>query len=254
MSAIGGPPSAYELQAVPSVGLDSLDLEAAAAFADIRAPSLATLPLQERLQRIGLATRYRQEVVPTTLGLYVFGTLPQLTYPQWTLVAACIEGNKLPGTVRSRQDLEGGLPTMVAAGLAFVREHSLAGRAEGVGEYPEVAVREALVNALVHRDLRSAGQVSLRLLGDHLEIRSPGGPALPAALPLEDLLAEGGLSLPRNAFLARTARVLGLSEQLGRGLPALREAVSRGGAQRPVRVRGTQAEVVVVIPSGYAPA
>ena len=253
MSPLAPSSTGYELQPFAGAALADLDLQAAARFVALRAPSLAELPLEEGLQRLGLAARHRSELVPTVQGLYVFGTLPQLCCPHWTLVAVCVEGCSLPGVVRSRLDIEGGLPSLVEQGLAFVREHSLRGRAEGVGEYPEAAVREALVNALVHRDLRLAGHTSLRLLSDHLELRSPGGSALPQALPLQDLLAAGGVSLPRNPFLARAARVLGLGEQLGRGLPVVRAEVAAAGAQRPVRVHSSPAEVVVIIPSGYAP-
>ena len=73
-------------------------------------------------------------------------------------------------------------------------------------------MREAVVNALVHRDLRRAGRIAIRRFHDRLEVWSPG--SLPEGLSdVSELLREGGVPHPRNPILAAFARSLGIGEQ-----------------------------------------
>src|SRR5262249_10244934 len=128
--------------------------------------------------------------------------------------------------------------------LDFVERHDL-------NEYPADAVREVVLNALLHRDLRAAGRGAGRIFNDRLEGWSPGG--LPAPLTdVEELTMKGGVSSPRNLMLAATARRLGLGEQLGRGLVIARCAVARATKQ-PIEVVAQQAEVLVTLPSALRP-
>lgn len=85
------------------------------------------------------------------------------------------------------------------------------------------------------------------MFADRLEVWSPGGSTLSQSTPLQDLLAAGGVSFPRNPLLAITARLMGLGEQLGRGLPVLRAAVAENTGE-PVEIRSSHADVTVVIP------
>ena len=126
-----------------------------------------------------------------------------------------------------------------AAGLAA---------AAGIEEYSEVAVREAVVNALVHRDLRRAGRVAVRVFSDRIEVWSPGGLA-EGLTDIDDLLREGGVSHPRNPLLAAAARSLGLGEQLGRGLPVMGRAGSSYTGR--VEIRASPRDVLVTLPSRW---
>ena len=83
-------------------------------------------------------------------------------------------------------------------------------------------MREAIANALIHRDLRASGTVAVRAYPGRLEIWSPGSSALPAAL--SSYADRGGVSLPRNPLVASIARQLGIAHQLGRGLATIQHA------------------------------
>lgn len=248
----------FELRSAAPATLDELDAPALAGFVRRRAPRLSDAPLEDALVRLGLAVRGANQTHPTNLALYVFGREPQLLRPAWGLVAACFDGPTLAAPVRDRVDAEGPLPELLAAALAFVAAHTLAGATAAEAsrtappgdptEYPQEAVREAVVNALVHRDLRAPARVALRLFPDRLEVWSPGGGPSAQGLALPDLLEEGGVSLPRNPLLAATARTLGLGEQLGRGLPLIRAAVADLGRE-PVEIRATPTDVLVVLPN-----
>ena len=244
-----GPTADYETRGATPATLDDLNGEAVVRFIAARAPGLVDEPVEDAMVRIGLAARVGKTVVPTVLAVYAFGVTPQLLWPQWGLVGVRVEGANLSAPVAERADIEGPLPTLVEEALAFVRRNSLSG-AGGVGaEYPTPAVREAVLNALVHRDLRLPARVAVRLFVDRLEVWSPGRVFLPQQTDLGELLDEGGLSLPRNPLLSMTARVLGLGEQLGRGLPVLRASVAESTGQE-VELRCTPTDVLVVIPSG----
>jgi ATP-dependent DNA helicase RecG len=245
----------HERIPVPGAELDDLDLAALDAWLVQRAPALrAASSLEETALRLGLLARSAPRVAPTPVGLLLFGRAPQLIQPDWGVAAVAVRGTTLADPVLVRADLEGNLAALVSQALAFVRGKAEPGPSmssalpDGSEEYPEAALREALVNALVHRDLRRAGRVAVRRFVDRIEIWSPGG--LPEGLTdVTELLREGGVSHPRNPLLAAAARSLGIGEQLGRGLPVL--ARSGGTYARRVEVHSSPRDVLVVIPSHW---
>ena len=93
-------------------------------------------------------------------------------------------------------------------------------------ELPEEAIREAVVNALAHRDYRSTANVQIYLFTDRLEIVSPGG--LPAGMTEADL---GVKSIPRNPLLFGILHRMDAVERIGSGI---RPACCRQENPRPV--------------------
>jgi ATP-dependent DNA helicase RecG len=88
-------------------------------------------------------------------------------------------------------------------------------------EYPLGAVREALVNAICHRDYAVIGQrVEVRLFDDHMEILSPGG--LPGHVTISNLRDE---HYSRNPRLVRGLYYWGFIEELGQGIDIIYEAM-----------------------------
>ncbi len=85
-------------------------------------------------------------------------------------------------------------------------------------ELPEEALREALVNAIAHRDYRSTANVQVYVFRDRLEIVTPGGRA--AGMREEDL---GNKSVPRNPLLFGMFYRMGLVEQIGSGIRRIRQ-------------------------------
>ncbi len=96
-------------------------------------------------------------------------------------------------------------------------------------ELPEGALREALVNAIVHRDYRSTANVQVHVFRDRLEIVTPGG--LPAGMREEDL---GTKSVPRNPLLFGMFYRMGLVEQIGSGIRRIRELCLDYGVAEPI--------------------
>ena len=95
-------------------------------------------------------------------------------------------------------------------------------------ELPESALREALVNAIAHRDYRSTANVQVYIFQDRVEIVTPGG--LPAGMREEDL---GSRSVPRNPLLFSMLYRMRLVEQIGSGIRRIHDACQEHGVAEP---------------------
>ena len=83
--------------------------------------------------------------------------------------------------------------------------------------YPELACREALINAIAHRDYSMEGiGIEVNVFTDRLEIVSPGG--LLSSISLEDLRNQSGAHQSRNSLIAKVLRELGYMRELGEGM------------------------------------
>lgn len=124
------------------------------------------------------------------------------------------------GPVRERTEIRGPLRRTVDEVLSFVRRNTTryevvsgAYRTE-ITEYPETAVREAVLNALAHRDYRLAGAtVDLTIWDDRLELRSPG--PLPGHITDRNIREE---HYSRNPRIMRVLKTLRLVEEYGEGV------------------------------------
>jgi ATP-dependent DNA helicase RecG len=187
------------------------------------------------LVNLGLAARSGERVTPTVAGLLLFGTRPQDHLPAATLKCAFFYGEHQGAELRDRADVIGPLPQVIDGGAAFVaRNRRLVPRMEGVRridvpEYPDYSVREALANALAHRDWSLEGaKVRLFMFDDRLEIWSPG--RLPPPITLERL---GYDQFSRNKVIARVLVELGLIEEVGLGIRRMREEMAGLGLPEP---------------------
>jgi ATP-dependent DNA helicase RecG len=248
-------PPTFERSPVQGAEVDDLHRERLESYIRRRVPSLAEEMGPERLGvTLGLLGNTGGRLVPTVAGFMLFGVFPQVVRPEWGVSAVRVHGTTLADPVAQRADLEGNLPDLLHKTLGFVEEQSrdvasLSRHGESEPEYPDAAVREAVLNALVHRDYRLPGRVAVRIFDDRLEVWSPGG--IPVPLSLDHVTARGGVSFPKNPVLAAGVRALGLMEQVGRGLPVIRRALAEvTGA--PVRLVSSQSDFLAILPSRHA--
>lgn len=83
--------------------------------------------------------------------------------------------------------------------------------------YPENACREALVNAVAHRDYSSEGAgIEIFVFDDRIEVKNPGG--LLSTVKIDELKQMRGVHQSRNSYIARTLRELGFMRELGEGM------------------------------------
>lgn len=118
----------------------------------------------------------------------------------------------------------------------------------GVPDYPERALREALANALIHRDYQRLGAVHFQWHDEHIEITSPGG--FPEGVRLDNLLVT--TPRPRNPLLADAFKRAGIVERTARGIDTIFYEQLRNGRPAPSYARSNEATVSVVIPGGAA--
>lgn len=117
-----------------------------------------------------------------------------------------------------------------------------------VPEYGRTAFREALLNALFHRDYSALGTVYVQWHPDHLFISNPG--SFPHGITLENLLTHE--PKPRNPRLYQAAKRLGLVEQTGRGIDKIYADQIRLGRPAPSYERSDSDAVRIVLRGGKA--
>ena len=167
------------------------------------------------LIQLGVLTRVDDRLCPTLAGLLAAGTFPQKYFPRLEIVFSVYPGvdkvEAATGQLRylNSKEIIGSIPEMLIETLALVQQRMNTGAAiEGglrkdVPDYPLEAVREAVANALQHRDYSPEGrgsQVQVNMYADRLEIVNPGG--LYGSTTVESL-GKDGISSTRNEFLSR---------------------------------------------------
>ena len=99
-------------------------------------------------------------------------------------------------------------------------------------EIPLLALREAIINAFIHRDYSIMGSnIKIAIFDDHLKITSPG--VLPPSISLENILFEERSEI-RNPVIARIFKELNLIEQWGTGFTKMRNACLNAGLEKPI--------------------
>jgi predicted HTH transcriptional regulator len=126
--------------------------------------------------------------------------------------------------------------TALEEALAFVKRNTRQGLAvrglqhSETCDYPPVALREAVINALVHADYAQRGlPLRLALYEDRIEVENPGG--LPPGLTFEDI--RRGFSKLRNRVVGRVFHELKLIEQWGSGIRRMTTACVQAGLAEP---------------------
>lgn len=215
---------------VAQAAQDSLDLGRVRAFLErlgaAPLPDTDPVTLARDLANLGIVIEVEpEESRPTLAGLLCFGRDPQRYCRSFAIRAGAYRGRDLAGETIAERDLGGTLADMIEGAMAFVKLTmpqlpALAGarRDEGYA-YPLAAVREALVNAVCHRDYGIEGAaVRLFLFTDRLEVRSPGG--LPNTQTAESIFFR---QFARNQTIASFLAGLGYMEQRGRGMARMRQ-------------------------------
>lgn len=118
----------------------------------------------------------------------------------------------------------------------------------GVPDYPERAFKEAVANALIHRDYSRLGAVHVQWHEDRIEISNPGG--FPEGVRLDNLLVAP--PVPRNPLLADAFKRAGIVERTARGIDTIFYEQLRGGRPAPSYERSTEVNVALVLPGGKA--
>ncbi|MBQ8416404.1 MAG: putative DNA binding domain-containing protein [Clostridia bacterium] len=199
---------------------------------------------------------------PTLAGLMTFSKYPQTYFPQLCITAVSLPGTEMgsTGTDGERfidnKRITGAIPDMLDEAVEFVRKNSRTktiiddnGKRADKNEYPIKAVREAILNALVHRDYSIHTEnvpIRIEMYRDRMEITNSGG--LYGKITIDAL----GKVHPetRNAALANMLELLNITENRYSGIPTIRMEFLNAGLPVPVfSVR--HGEFKVIMKNGY---
>jgi ATP-dependent DNA helicase RecG len=204
-----------DIAAVPQARISDLDAGLVASFcARVRARrpgAFGGLSDVDVLRLHRALVEHNGEMVPTVAGLLSLGAYPQQYFPNLNITFV-----HYPTPVAGEQGPDGkrfldeaafyGPVSELVVGIAYKLRTAMSKVAFGRGnfeewDYPQEALRECIVNALVHRDLSPASQgaaVQVELFPDRLVVRNPGGLFGPVTV---DQLGEHGVSSTRNEAL-----------------------------------------------------
>lgn len=167
-----------------------------------------------------LLVDYQEGQYPTRGGLLLFGKDRDRLFPDPLIRLARFKGTTKTSII-DQAEMKSPLPIIVDEVLAFIQRNTSLGakiesaRREDIPEYPPAAIREAVINSILHADYSTKrSPIQVAIFDDRLEITNPG--PLPFGLSLETALS--GVSQLRNKVLGRIFRELQLIEQWGSGL------------------------------------
>ena len=234
-----------ELRAVERADMDSFDKNALAEyFIRLRRvkPNLANLPDEKILQLQGITDHGK----PTVAGIMMLGEYPQAYFPQLSVTAMVVDGTAVGELGKNgerfidNQRIEGTLSQMLEGTLAFIRRNirnatvvDEDGRRADKSEYPMVAVREIILNALIHRDYSihtDHSPIRVVLYRDRMEVENPGG--LYGRITINDLGKVAADT--RNPFIAGGLEVMLGTENRFSGIPTVRSEMERAGLKPAV--------------------
>ncbi len=172
---------------------------------------------------------------PTNAGVLLFGKDPLNWLPGAYVQFVRYDGTKLTDPVQNERSFGGDLLTVLRELDSFVPAQlqsrptdGFAMRERNQDDYPLVAVKELLMNAVVHRSYETSAPIRFYWFSDRIEIQNPGGlygEATPENFPRQNTY--------RNPVLAEAMKVLGYVNKFGRGVLRAREALAENGSPPP---------------------
>ena len=222
--------------------LDKTKLEKYTISLKDRKPKLAMMPVTEIYELMGVT----RGGTPTLAGMLMFGKYPQGYFPQLCVTAVVVPGEEIgeTGSVGERfidnKRIDGTLPEMLEEAVRFVHKNMAiktivdkeTGKRNDRTEYPLEAIREIILNALIHRDysIHTEGMpIQILLYKNRLEIKNPGG--IYGRFKIDNI----GKVQPdtRNPVIATMMEDLGLTENRYSGIPTIYRAMKEAGLMKP---------------------
>jgi ATP-dependent DNA helicase RecG len=223
----------FDAQPIAEATIDELSLPL---FASYRAGVVAAdiIEANHRTQQQQLASlRFfdDQRGCATAAGVLLFGKNPRYFLPGAYIQFLQMPGESLTEAPVDQQEISGDLlsvlrelDTRVRSGNGSTQVKVSALREELHPDYPEVAIREVLMNAVMHRDYQSNTPIRFYWFKDRIEIQSPGG--LFGEVTADTL---GRRNSYRNPVLAEAMKALGYVNRFGYGILRAQDALKRNG-------------------------
>ncbi|MEK6979484.1 MAG: ATP-binding protein [Candidatus Micrarchaeota archaeon] len=214
--------------------LEDMDATKVSNFLKKRSPNVAFEEgkLADYLINLGVAQK-SAELAIKNVAILFFAKEPKRFLPQNEMKLVRFKGSEAIEIIDSRFVNSTVLENLKEAEEFIKKNTSVAFRIEGlarkeVPEYPESAMREALVNSVLHRDYFSKDSIQINIFDNRIEFINPG--TLPSGLTMQIL---GSLSVQRNPTIYQLMRELGFVEGLATGIPRMRSEMRVAGLPEP---------------------
>jgi len=220
----------FDEQPLTRLNLEDLDLRAVGRYLRTTGQE----DLDDEIPRLLRSWRLLDGEVPTVAGVLLFGRDPQAVLESSRVVVGAVEGDDIGADFVDRQDLRGGLLDVVSQAETFLRLHlPTAHQIEGFApekreDVPAAALREAVVNGLVHRDCSINGPIRIFVLSDRVEVRSPGRP--PNTVDAEAM--RSGIHVTRNPHVYSRMADAQLATRAGTGIRRIARLLREQGGGR----------------------
>jgi ATP-dependent DNA helicase RecG len=217
----------------PILSTSQTDIEAQAQadvldFARLRGVDVAAIDSQRLLMNWKLLTQSDERFALTVAGVLFLARTPQQWLPTAYISALRTLGTDISVAPSDQKCIEGRLLAMLEDAKRFLeihlpRPHHIQGfEPEVTPELPIEVLREALVNAMAHRDYTISAPIRVLIFDDRIEIRTPG--TLPNTVTLESL--PFGIHVLRNPMIYNMLLRVGLVTDAGSGIPRMMRLVS----------------------------
>ncbi len=190
---------------------------------------------EKHYESLGLLASHHKKVYATYGALLLFGLDKKKYLPDSIIKCVCFASPVMKHIIDKRE-INVNLIQAVDEVMHFIRRNTRisseihAIRRVDTPEYPLDALREAVINALIHADYSVKGaSIQISIFSDRIEIIDPG--SLPFGQTLHSALS--GISKMRNPIIGRIFRELGLIETLGSGIPNIIQAYAHSSAAAP---------------------
>lgn len=192
-------------------------------------------PSEKTCEMLGIISTHSGKSCVTIGGVLLFGVNRTELLPD-SVIRCARFGGLTKEKILDQCEIGAALPFAIREVVAFIekstRRSGEIGNVfrEDISEYPPIAIREAVINAILHADYSISGcHIQIAIFDDRIEFINPG--ALPFGQTLQKALS--GFSRLRNRVLGRVFRELNLIEQWGSGLQRILAVCERQGLKKP---------------------
>ncbi|ACO33843.1 MULTISPECIES: ATP-binding protein [Acidobacterium] len=177
----------------------------------------------------------QKRMCPTNAGILLFGKNPLQHLPGAYIQFLRVQGTTLNDEILTERSISGDLLTVLRELDLLIKIYldqkpfSISPlREEMIVSYPEVALREFLMNAVLHRSYESTAPIRFYWFEDHIEIQNPGG--LYGEATRENFPQQNSY---RNPIIAEAMKTLGFVNRFGRGVIRAKDVLAKNGNREP---------------------
>jgi ATP-dependent DNA helicase RecG len=191
-----------------------------------------------------------EKKIPTITGILFFGKDQQKFIPQARIICAAIPGDDISIEPFDKKEITSTVPNMIKDCESFFKIHLIQKHEikdfeeEIIEEIPMTALREAVVNAIAHRDYTISAPIRIIIFSDRVEIHSPG--KLPNTVTIESMKV-GGSHVLRNPTIYNMLAKMKMVTDLGSGVRRIIKLVKEH-SNKEVNFIATDNEFIVNIP------